>query len=159
MNEIAKEIGMKRTNFASAHGMYVEENTSTAADMAKLSMHAMKIQKFREIVKCQERETLSSCYPGHAYKWGNTNFLLKKDPNCTGIKTGITWAAGPCLAASIRKDGYHVCIIILSSCSPDSRWFEVPKLAYWGIKKYQKIKQSTLRPKIRRRIIKSFIYI
>ena len=43
MNEIARDIGMKKTNFASAHGMYVEQNYSTAGDMAKLSYHAMKI--------------------------------------------------------------------------------------------------------------------
>ena len=36
MNQNAREIGMKKTNFASAHGMYVEDNYSTAADMAKL---------------------------------------------------------------------------------------------------------------------------
>ena len=41
---------MKKTNFASAHGMYVEDNYSTAADMAKLCYVTMKIPKFREIV-------------------------------------------------------------------------------------------------------------
>lgn len=76
MNQNAKEIGMKKTNFASAHGMYVENNYSTAADMAKLCFVTMKILNFREIVRTQERETLSQCFPGHTYKWQNTNFLL-----------------------------------------------------------------------------------
>ena len=92
-------------------------------------------------MKTISREVPSKMYPGHIYRWANTNKLLA-DPACTGIKTGITWAAGPCLAASMRKDNYHVCIVILSSCSPESRWFEVPKLVNWGVKKIQKIKAS-----------------
>ena len=47
---------MKRSNFASAHGMYVEENVSTAADIAKLCYHTMKLSKFREVVKVADRE-------------------------------------------------------------------------------------------------------
>jgi D-alanyl-D-alanine carboxypeptidase len=50
MNREAKLIGMKKTNYASAHGMYVEENTSTAADVAKLCYVTMKNEKFRQIV-------------------------------------------------------------------------------------------------------------
>ena len=90
MNQNAILIGMKKTNFASAHGMYVEDNYSTAADMARLCYFTNKIHLFREIVRTQERETLSQCFPGHTYKWQNTNFLLKRDSNCLGIKTGIT---------------------------------------------------------------------
>ena len=139
--------------------MYQYNNYSSANDIARLCFHTMKISSFKDIVKTMEREAASSTYPGHIYKWQNTNRLLKDDPYCTGIKTGITWAAGPCLAASMRRDNYHVCIVILSSCSPDSRWFEVPKLVNWGVKKMQKIKSSQLKPKIKRRIIKSFTYI
>ena len=139
--------------------MYVENNVSTAADVARLCHHIMKKEYFREIVRVSDYEVLSTVYTGHIYKWQNTNFLLKRDPSCTGIKTGITWAAGPCLAASLRKDNYHVCIVVLSCCSMDSRWYEVPKLCHWGVKKLLKIKASALKPKVKRRIIKNFIYI
>jgi serine-type D-Ala-D-Ala carboxypeptidase (penicillin-binding protein 5/6) len=133
---------MKKSNFASAHGMYHPNNYSSANDIAKLCYHTMKIPLFREVVKTVDREAASITYPGHIYRWKNTNKLLGNDPSCTGIKTGITWAAGPCLAASMRRDNYHVCIVILASCSPDSRWYEIPKLVNWGVKKMQKIKTS-----------------
>jgi len=42
MNEEANNLKLKKSNFASAHGMYVEENVSTAWDIAKLSHHIMK---------------------------------------------------------------------------------------------------------------------
>ena len=150
---------MKKSNFASAHGMYHPNNYSSANDIAKLCYHTMKIPLFRDVVKTVDREAASITYPGHIYRWKNTNKLLGNDPSCTGIKTGITWAAGPCLAASMRRDNYHICIVILASCSPDSRWYEIPKLVNWGVKKMQKIKTSQLKPKIKRRIIKSFTYI
>jgi hypothetical protein len=41
----------------------------------------------------------------------------------------------------------------------DSRWYEVPKLFYWGIKKMEFLKLSKLKPKMKRRIIKNFKYI
>jgi D-alanyl-D-alanine carboxypeptidase len=52
-----------------------------------------------------------------------------------GIKTGITPSAGPCLAASYTKDGLSVIVVVLSCCSMESRWLEVPKVISWGIKK------------------------
>ena len=89
--------------------------------------------------------------PGHKYHWHNTNHLLK-DPYCTGIKTGVTPAAGPCLAASMRRDKYHCCIVILQSVSMESRWYEVPKLFNWGIRKLDFLKMSKLKPKMKRKL-------
>ena len=126
---------MKKSNFASAHGLQNLLNYSSANNISKLCFAAMKIQTFRDIVKTKNRECMSSAYPCHVYKWTNTNKLLSEDPNCTGIKTGITWAAGPCLAASMRKDNQHICVVILASCNPESRWLEIPKLVNWGVKK------------------------
>ena len=56
MNAQAQNLKLKNSNFASAHGMYVEENVSTAADIAKLCYHTMKIPLFREVVKVSDRE-------------------------------------------------------------------------------------------------------
>ena len=67
MNKHAVEKGMKHSNFASAHGMYVEKNVSSAGDMAKLSYHMMKSALFREIVKVPYHEVPSINYPGHTY--------------------------------------------------------------------------------------------
>jgi len=159
MNRGAQQLGLKKSNFASAHGMYHEFNHSCAYDMARLCHNIMKDQLFKEIVKVQHRECASQKYSGHIYRWKNTNHLLKYDPNCTGIKTGVTWAAGPCLAASVRREGSNICVIILSCASAESRWVEVPKLVNWGLAKLLKINTSKLRPKMKKKIIKNFTYI
>ena len=57
--------------------MFVEKNVSTACDMANLCYHAMKNEKFREVVIEAYRETESIGIEDHVYKWKNTNFLLK----------------------------------------------------------------------------------
>jgi hypothetical protein len=51
MNDMADDLGLKNSHFAVAHGMHHEDNYSTAADIAKLSCHAMENSVFREIVK------------------------------------------------------------------------------------------------------------
>ena len=139
--------------------MYVEKNVSSALDVAKLSTIMMKDETFRQVVKTQYRECASFVQPGHIYKWTNTNQLLSRESNCTGIKTGITWQAGPCLSASMKKDGMHVCVVVLGCCNYDSRWYEVPKLVNWGVKKIKKIQNSKLKPKLKKKIIKNCIYI
>ena len=92
----------------------------------------------------------------HTYNWENTNALLKEGYD--GIKTGITPSAGPCLAASIKKDEINILVVVLSCCSMDSRWFEVPKLVSWGTKKIQRIQKSPIAPKLKKKLLKSIIY-
>jgi D-alanyl-D-alanine carboxypeptidase len=137
MNQKAQILNLKKSNFAVAHGMHHDNNYSSAYDIGKLCCHAMENEMFKEIVNEQTREVKSLKHQGHVYKWENTNILLKE--GFDGIKTGITPTAGPCLAASITKDGYRVVVVVLSCCSMDSRWLEVPKLVTWGIKKIKKI--------------------
>lgn len=51
----------------------------------------------------------------------------------TGAKTGITEAAGPCLAATYEKDGHSYSVVLLQSNSMDSRWQEAIRLTEWAI--------------------------
>ena len=157
MNEQAHKLGMKRSNFAVAHGMHNDNNYSTAGDIGKLCCVTMKNDLFRSVVKESHYSLNSRIYKGHTYEWENTNLLLKH--GYTGIKTGITATAGPCLSASTRYNGYHVAVVVLNCSSMDARWLEVPKLVSWGVHKLDRIKQSKLKPKVKKKILKSITYI
>jgi len=50
MNQIARKIGLTRTTWANPHGLSNINNLSSAEDVAKLCMRAMKNSTFREIV-------------------------------------------------------------------------------------------------------------
>jgi D-alanyl-D-alanine carboxypeptidase len=58
-----------------------------------------------------------------------------------GIKTGITPAAGPCLATSLCNDGIELVIIIICTKSMDIRWSETWKLANWAIQRLKTIEK------------------
>lgn len=77
MNEHAQGLGMKRSNFAVAHGMHNDNNYSTAADIGKLCCAAMKNEQFRSVVSVSNHKYHSTVYHGHVYEWENTNILLK----------------------------------------------------------------------------------
>jgi D-alanyl-D-alanine carboxypeptidase len=65
-----------------------------------------------------------------AFKWKNSNILLKKGFN--GIKTGVTPAAGPCMATSFCKEGIHLIVIVLDCKNVQNRWDDSVKLTFWG---------------------------
>ena len=50
MNQMARKLGLTRSNWANPHGLSNVNNLSTAEDMAQLCLHAMKNSQFREVV-------------------------------------------------------------------------------------------------------------
>lgn len=151
------------TKFMSAHGMHHDQNYSTALDIAIISYHCMKNHTFRQIVRnqkytCESRLMKSSGnQKGHLYHWQNTNKLLEN--GYTGLKTGITPTAGPCLAASLIKDDFKFIVVVLNSKSMDHRWSEVEKLVSWAIGKINKVRESELKPKMKKQILKKLVHI
>lgn len=72
----------------------------------------------------------------HSYSWVNTNRLLGID-GFTGLKTGITEAAGACLASCFEKDGNFILVVILQSKTMDARWEEAQLLIDWAVQRRQ----------------------
>lgn len=139
MNRYARALGLESTNFANPHGLSHKNNKSTAADIGKLACIAMQDPIVRDIVnkstyECKGRDIYDE---SRDYMWTNTNKLLGKGFN--GVKTGVTPAAGPCLAASFEKDSLHLVIIVMNTKTMDNRWVEVPKLTLWAINRLNKL--------------------
>ncbi|MDA8974953.1 serine hydrolase [Akkermansiaceae bacterium] len=105
MNNLARAIGMKRTKFANPHGMDTarQRGSSTARDMAALSIYAMRNTGFQYYVKQKTRTIASSRFgQKRAFKVKNTHNLIGQ-MGINGIKTGTTVLAGPCIATSAEK--------------------------------------------------------
>jgi D-alanyl-D-alanine carboxypeptidase len=103
----------------------------------------MKNKKFRQIVGSKfYKVPFRSEYQKNSrpYAWENTHKLLWSK-GVSGIKTGITTSAGPCLATYLNKDGYDLIIVLLCCKSPEARWVETNKLANWSITRLKKIKK------------------
>jgi len=106
MNKLAKFIGMTETRFVNPHGLErpKAQGTSTAADMARLSIVAMRRNAINFIVRQKERHVEVTGSTGkRGYLVRNPNELLGEE-GILGIKTGTTAAAGPCLATCMDRD-------------------------------------------------------
>lgn len=107
MNERAKEWGAENTNFKNPSGLPDSEHYTTAHDLCKITCHAMKNQKFREIVSTKN-------YSGKFRSYANKNKMLYNFSGATGVKTGYTVAAGRCLVSSALRNGMEVVTVVLN---------------------------------------------
>lgn len=106
MNRLAKAIGMTQTRFANVHGLERKgaRAYSTAADIARLSIYAMRRNAFNFIVRQPDRQVVVNGPGGRrSYRVRNTNELIGGQ-GILGIKTGTTAAAGPCLAVCMDRE-------------------------------------------------------
>lgn len=106
MNKLGKALGMKSTRFANPHGLERPGTKaySTAADVAKLSIYAMRRNAFNFIVRQKERQVSVTGPAGkRGYRVRNTNELVG-EPGILGVKTGTTNAAGPCLSVCMDRE-------------------------------------------------------
>ena len=107
MNATARALGLTRTHFSNFDGLPYPtgySTYSTAANLIKLGLTAMKSAVFRSVV---DRRTYR-IRPGsghHAYFWQSTNPLLGVYPGAIGIKTGWTPPAGHCLLFEATRHG------------------------------------------------------
>lgn len=118
MNKRAAELGMKQSRFVNAHGLTEEGQHSTARDMMRLAYAAWSNETIRRMVAIRET---SFTYTGGSKTLPvkNSNDLLHSWPECTGMKTGFTKAAGRCLVASASRGEKTVLAVILGSTMED----------------------------------------
>lgn len=102
MNKLAEFVLAKNTRFANPHGLDLEAKPgySTAADVARFSIHAMRRNPITFITRQKSREIKIN---GVAKTIINTNELAG-ETGILGIKTGTTNIAGPCLAICMDRD-------------------------------------------------------
>ena len=130
MNKTAREINLAGTNFANPHGLMYKKNVSCARDVAKAACYALKDEDFKEIVdtKVYTGEIIGLNGVIRFQTWENTNKLLGN--GFSGVKTGVTDNAGPCLCVCLKKSN-PIVIVLLNSRTMDDRWIEARRLADW----------------------------
>jgi D-alanyl-D-alanine carboxypeptidase (penicillin-binding protein 5/6) len=105
MNKLTKLLGMTQTQFVNPHGLDRPKarGYSTAADMARLSIFAMRRNAISFIVRQKDRAiSVTGAAGKRGYRVRNTHELIGEE-GILGIKTGTTDAAGPCLATCMDR--------------------------------------------------------
>lgn len=105
MNHLARGLGMMRTRFTSPEGTAIDggNNRSTARDMARLGIYAMRNSGFQFYVK-QRQRTVSS-YRGNLkrpFRLSNLHQMVGTG-NVNGIINGGMVGAGGCLLTSSER--------------------------------------------------------
>ncbi len=135
MNERAAELGAWNTNFTNPSGLPAAGHYSSAFDLALITMRALQVPAFRELVRTKEKEVES--YGGG---WGrllqNTNKLLWTFEGADGVKTGTTTEAGECLVASATRDGWKLLAVVLKS---KDRWKDAAALLDYGFGNFRPV--------------------
>ena len=106
MNKLGKSLGMTQTRFANPHGLERPSTKafSTAADVARLSIYAMRRNAFNFIARQKDRQVSVSGTGGkRTFRIKNTNELIG-EPGILGVKTGTTNAAGPCVSICMDRE-------------------------------------------------------
>jgi serine-type D-Ala-D-Ala carboxypeptidase (penicillin-binding protein 5/6) len=133
MNQLAKKLGLKNTNFSNPHGLDHEQHYSSAHDMAILTAYALKNPVFREIVA-----TKTKTIPWPGKEWDRTmrnkNKMLDRYDGADGVKTGYTKKAGRCLISSATRDGRQIAVVVLND---PNDWMDSANLLDYGFQKYK----------------------
>lgn len=102
MNDRAKRLGLKNTNFSNATGLDTAENFSTASDILRLAIASLEYDFIRKAVRIPMME-IRSADGRIRHRLENTNELIKTNGkngyHIYGLKTGNTIGAGPSLIA------------------------------------------------------------
>lgn len=138
MNEKAKSLGLKDTNFCTPSGLEIdgeeEKCYSSAYDIARIAAYSLKHEKLWKIMQIPE-DQFTSLDGQRVHTLKNTDLLLDNLPNCLGGKTGFTPLAGKSLMAGV-SDASRKHRIIAVILNDENRWEDMKQLVEWSFNNY-----------------------
>ncbi|MFW6027361.1 MAG: serine hydrolase [bacterium] len=115
MTKKARAIGMKKSKFRNASGLYHRGQITTARDMATLALRIQKdFPQYYHFFK-----SLKVTWKGRT--WSTHNRLMKYFPGADGLKTGYIRASGFNLITSARRGNMHLVGVVMGGRKSRSR--------------------------------------
>lgn len=137
MNEKAKSLGMKHTNFKNCNGLddsIKSGHYSSAYDVALMSQEL--VSKHPDISKYStvwmDEITHETKRGSSQFGLSNTNKLVRTYNGITGLKTGSTSKAKYCLSATAERNGVSLTAVIMAAPDPKERFVEASTLLDYG---------------------------
>ena len=132
MNDMARRLGCRNTNFKTSNGLPAKGQYSTAYDMALIVREAVKDKRLLNILSIKGAE-ITELNSGRRTKLRNHNKSLWKDtPYLILGKTGYTIRARQCFAGYINYDKNHNLIVVI--LKGKKLWPDLKELAEKGRK-------------------------
>ncbi len=131
MNNKAKALGLKTTNFTNPTGLEGDgDQYTTAYDLLIITKYALQFPLFKEVSKTFKHSVPYSENHKAFYLQNQTN-LISSYPGVAGVKDGYTPEAGLCLVTYLEYEGHEIIGIILGS---DNRRQEMKDLLDYSLK-------------------------
>lgn len=139
MNNRAKELGMKDTNFVNTNGLPVDNHYTSAYDIALMSKELLTHKKISKYLTTWMDEVVVGKKQA---KIGisNTNKLVKHYSGTTGVKTGFTQQAKYCMSASAMRNNTHLIAVTLGAETSPIRFKDATSLLNYGFANYESVK-------------------
>ena len=107
MNNQTEALGLTGSHFVSPDGWHSSDHYTTMADLLTVARLCLADPLISQVVKTPQYAATTTA--GRPLYWKNTNAHLHADseyylPNCIGLKTGYTGAAGRCLLSAYMVD-------------------------------------------------------
>ena len=131
MNQRAKELGMKDTNFCNCNGLPAAGHVTSAYDIALMSCELLRHDMIREYVG-----TWMDTIRDGEFQLANTNKMIYYYEGATGLKTGSTDGAGFCISASACRDDMELVAVVLGSTTSKERFDSAKALLNYGFGAY-----------------------
>jgi D-alanyl-D-alanine carboxypeptidase (penicillin-binding protein 5/6) len=126
MEEEARRIGLEKSQFRNATGLFHPDHLMSVRELAVLARHLMR-EYPQYFPLFAQREFL---YRRH--KFMNRNPMLFADPNVDGMKTGYIKQAGYGIVVTSKVNGRRLVVVVAGSASEAERRDEVRRLLDWG---------------------------
>jgi D-alanyl-D-alanine carboxypeptidase (penicillin-binding protein 5/6) len=133
MNAKARALGLTDSHFVRPDGLDAPGEVSSARDVTRLALRAMRIPAVRTTV-ARTDGSLPGGRPLHTW-----NDLLGHFPGVFGVKTGHTSAAGWSQVVADRGHGITLYATILGSPSRTQRNDDLERLLVWGLAQYRRV--------------------
>jgi serine-type D-Ala-D-Ala carboxypeptidase (penicillin-binding protein 5/6) len=130
MNAKARELGLRHTHFANPSGLDEQGHYSSARDVTRLALVAMRKPVVRKTVRLR-----SATAAGR--QLATWNDLLGRFPGLIGVKTGHTSLAGWSEVAAARGRGVTIYATLLGSPARERRNSDLGALLAWGLAQYR----------------------
>jgi D-alanyl-D-alanine carboxypeptidase (penicillin-binding protein 5/6) len=133
MNEMARRIGLRASNFRNATGWPDPEHRMTARDLATLAQRIIA-----------DHPEYYRFYNERSFRWSditqeNRNPTLARVPGADGLKTGHTEEAGFGLTASAMRGGRRLILVVNGLPSMRARAEESERLLEWGFREFDNV--------------------
>lgn len=136
MNEKAKELGCKNTNFSDCTGLTSKDHYTSAYDMALMAKELLvkypDVLTYTTIKEDYIRKDTSSPF------WlVNTNKMIGRVEGLNGLKTGYTSFSGYCITLSMQREDMSLISVVFGYDKATTRNAESLELLKYGFSTYK----------------------